>query len=261
MRRNSARLVKLFVIGAATVLLTLFLYKTASLFLGPSTIPDSTTGSATKDDGSNARGIWGVMERLRAVAVDAHEPGNDAADAAAVDAANPQSDFFGSDVQQNPTGEKIDWQDHAYLEQEAHRIGLGEQGASADLTDPKRAAERQDGFDQNGFNAMLSEAISVNRSVADIRHKDCAKIKYLKDLPTVSVVVPFYNEHWTTLLRTCYSVLNRSPAHLIKEIILVDDFSDRVYLKAKLDIYVAEHLPKVRHCGDNHSATSKQFKS
>ena len=40
-----------------------------------------------------------------------------------------------------------------------------------------------------------------------------------------SVVTVFYNEGWSALLRTVHAVLDRSPPHLLAEIILVDDAS------------------------------------
>ena len=46
-------------------------------------------------------------------------------------------------------------------------------------------------------------------------------------LPTTSVIVTFYNEGYTTLLRTVYSILHESPRALLKEIILIDDMSDK----------------------------------
>ena len=72
----------------------------------------------------------------------------------------------------------------------------------------------------------------------------CLTEKYDEDLPDTSVVVCFHNEAWSVLLRTVHSVLERSPAHLLKEIILVDDFSDAQHTAKPLEDYMAQ-FPKV----------------
>lgn len=121
---------------------------------------------------------------------------------------------------------KIDWHDYVKIEEDKNRVGVGEQGTQGKI-DESEHGKQDKLFKQNGFNAVLSDKIALNRSLPDIRHKDCLKKKYWSDLPNVSVVVPFYNEHWSTLLRTAYSVINRSPEHLLVEIILVDDHSTK----------------------------------
>jgi polypeptide N-acetylgalactosaminyltransferase len=56
------------------------------------------------------------------------------------------------------------------------------------------------------------------------------------------VIFIFKNERWSPVLRSVYSVLHRSPRHLLKEIILVDDQSDLEELKQPLDEYCAKHF-------------------
>lgn len=65
---------------------------------------------------------------------------------------------------------------------------------------------------------LLSKAILMYR---------CKDLTYDANLPNASVIIIFHNEAWSSLLRTAHSVVNRSPPHVLHEVILLDDFSDR----------------------------------
>eukprot|EP00448_Togula_jolla_P005141 CAMPEP_0170610752 /NCGR_PEP_ID=MMETSP0224-20130122/22827_1 /TAXON_ID=285029 /ORGANISM="Togula jolla, Strain CCCM 725" /LENGTH=586 /DNA_ID=CAMNT_0010936149 /DNA_START=114 /DNA_END=1871 /DNA_ORIENTATION=+ len=101
------------------------------------------------------------------------------------------------------------------------------------------------GWKRNRFNEYASNRISLRRSLPDVRTKTCQAKSYPTNLPDTSVIICFYNEARTTLLRSVHSVLDRSPKHLIKEIILVDDNSTMPHLGKPLEEYLAA-LGKVR---------------
>ena len=76
--------------------------------------------------------------------------------------------------------------------------------------------------------------MSLDRSLRDIRHPNCKTRKYFGILPTASIIIPFHNEGMSTLLRTLHSIINRTPDELLKEIILVDDYSVKEWLGSKV---------------------------
>ncbi|XP_029194887.2 polypeptide N-acetylgalactosaminyltransferase 1-like isoform X2 [Acropora millepora] len=114
--------------------------------------------------------------------------------------------------------------------------GLGENGEPAFLPSIFKD-EAENVFDNHSFNVILSDHISLDRTLKDVRGPKCRSkhSKYPTELPTTSVVICFHNEALSVLLRTVHSVLNRSPPHLLADIILVDDFSEYENLQEPLE--------------------------
>lgn len=53
----------------------------------------------------------------------------------------------------------------------------------------------------------------------------CAEKKYPEDLPTISVVLIYLDEALSVIKRAVRSIIDKTPARLLREIILVDDHS------------------------------------
>lgn len=99
------------------------------------------------------------------------------------------------------------------------------------------------------FNTRVSDSIPLDRKVPDFNESKChRRMDGYTHLPSTSVIIVFYNENFSVLLRSIHSVLNRTPPHLLREVILVDDFSDpntHPWLQTQLDEYI-KLLPKTR---------------
>lgn len=120
----------------------------------------------------------------------------------------------------------------------------GQFGRAAELAMELQAESRRR-WSEGYFNVLLSEQIPVDRVIPDTRPPTCSEKLVPDALPTTTVIFCFVDEVWSTLLRSVHSVLNRSPPHLLTEILLVDDCSSKEYLKDKLDAYMSQ-FPKVR---------------
>lgn len=121
------------------------------------------------------------------------------------------------------------------------RQGVGEGGSAFVPSDDLKELMDQLLKEEN-YNLLASDRISLHRSLPDSRPEECKNLFYPEKLPNTSVIIIFHNEAWTTMLRTVWSVLERSPPELINEIILVDDVSTMPYLKRPLDDYI-ERIP------------------
>lgn len=134
--------------------------------------------------------------------------------------------------------------------------GWGEGGAGVQLTSEKDKEDAAQVFKLGAYNVYISDRISPNRTLRPVVAKECNDIRYnIDELPNVSVIIIFTNEIFSALVRTVWSVINRTPKKLLKEIILVDDFSDKDYLKETLQDYIDVYwntLPRDHdHSGDN----------
>lgn len=144
---------------------------------------------------------------------------------------------------ENEESELKDWHNYKFMLYEHHRVGIGENGAAVILHDLDEIAENDRLYLKSGFSDVVSNKISVNRSIPDPRSKECIMNHYFADLPKVSIIIIFHNEVLSVLLRTIHSIINRTPHELIHEIILVNDNSTEAELFEPLKKYVNENFP------------------
>lgn len=78
---------------------------------------------------------------------------------------------FWDDNTKNLNKIKMDWHDRAFIEEEKKRTGFGENGKGENF-DPNtmNITENELLYKVNGFNAVISDKVALNRSVPDIRH-------------------------------------------------------------------------------------------
>ncbi|CAL8072161.1 unnamed protein product [Orchesella dallaii] len=127
--------------------------------------------------------------------------------------------------------------------------GLGESGIAVNVDDLNEDEKQElgQGKEDFGYNEVISKKISVHRTIPDGRNSECTKKDYSKLHLKASVIISVYNEGWSVLLRTIHSILDRSPDRLLKEVIIVDDFSDSKfgYMQHHLSTYLSA-FPKVK---------------
>ncbi|XP_054882336.1 probable polypeptide N-acetylgalactosaminyltransferase 8 isoform X2 [Poeciliopsis prolifica] len=124
-------------------------------------------------------------------------------------------------------------------------------GADLSEEEQKKAEEL---FQQYGYNVFLSDRLPLNRDIPDTRPKRCAEKQYPEDLPSLSVILIYLDEALSIIKRAIRSIIDKTPARLLREIILVDDHSSNDDLLDKLDLYISsinEERPglvkKIRH--------------
>jgi glycosyltransferase involved in cell wall biosynthesis len=140
--------------------------------------------------------------------------------------------------------ELIDYNDYKYMVEQLRRVGDGEIGEPVFLDDPDEIERNEKLYQKTGFYAVVSDKISVNRSIPDLRSAECRQQKYSNKLPKTSFIIIFHNEVLSVLKRTLHGVWNRSPSSLLHEIILVNDASTAIELYDELQKYVHVNFGK-----------------
>ncbi|VDK36673.1 unnamed protein product [Dibothriocephalus latus] len=112
---------------------------------------------------------------------------------------------------------------NTYIANEPHRSGPGEHGRGVHLKISE--SHMKELIDEDGYNSMACAQIALDRSLGNRPAPECLAVNYPDQLPTASVILIFNNEPVRLVLRTAFSVVNRSPPKMLKEVILLDDGS------------------------------------
>uniref|UniRef100_A0AC35U4B0 Glyco_trans_2-like domain-containing protein n=1 Tax=Rhabditophanes sp. KR3021 TaxID=114890 RepID=A0AC35U4B0_9BILA len=92
---------------------------------------------------------------------------------------------------------------------------------------PEDQIEHDHGITNYDFNAYVSRKIGYRRKIKDSRDAQCEAITYsVGKSDAASIIIVYFNEEPHVLIRMINSILDRTPDHLIHEILLIDDCSD-----------------------------------
>ncbi|CAG9531560.1 unnamed protein product [Cercopithifilaria johnstoni] len=86
--------------------------------------------------------------------------------------------------------------------------------------------QREISYAKYAFNEFLSSRIGPRRKIPNTRHYLCLNESYSEELPATSIIICYYNEASSALIRMVNSILDRTPSNLVNEILLVNDCSD-----------------------------------
>ncbi|XP_029646622.2 polypeptide N-acetylgalactosaminyltransferase 13-like [Octopus sinensis] len=124
-----------------------------------------------------------------------------------------------------------------------NNLSLKGENGSGVILKPKEEEKAKILSEEYNVNVYISDLIPLNRMVPDSRPVGCKNQTFDESyMPQAAAIVTVYNEWPSILLRTIYSIINRTPRNLLKEIIIVDDNSDLEFYKEYLDIYIKDHF-------------------
>ncbi|RCN52285.1 glycosyltransferase, group 2 family protein [Ancylostoma caninum] len=92
------------------------------------------------------------------------------------------------------------------------------------------------GLKSFAYDIMASDRLGVRRELGSQAHQLCGEAKFDAEFST-SIVIIHHNEGLSTLLRMLTGIFERTPAHLLKEVILYEDASEKPHM-------LTEHLQK-----------------
>jgi len=129
-------------------------------------------------------------------------------------------------------------------------FGLFSDGTPGWQPEPYRSAaeesegEKSKAHSPNCFNLPRSNSLAADRALPDFRPSTCRSKPYGQQLPKASIIIVMYNDPLSALIRLLTGILNRTPARLLYEIIIIDDGSNQEFTRADLETYL-QLLPKV----------------
>ena len=128
------------------------------------------------------------------------------------------------------------------------RLDYSRLDRNAALLQLLEAFPRQQGepFTTYMLDVGVANRVPLDRAVPDTRDPGCLHVTYETGGLDVSIIMPFHDESWSMLLRSLHSIIDRTPPHLLREVILIDDASHYGYMGEPLLTYLSVLSAKIR---------------